>query len=73
MPEVVNPSRLGGIVRRFPLPLLRQGGDDTWDYVVNSVTELVNIPAGQVWVIQDNDGVVMSAASSPQAGRYVLD
>ncbi|CAD6591708.1 MAG: hypothetical protein TREMPRED_000170 [Tremellales sp. Tagirdzhanova-0007] len=70
--RVIIRSSANDTIGLFPLAFLRTGGDNTWAYIELVVSELIIIPDGQPWAIEDQDGMRMTGNVVPVAGVYVV-
>ena len=65
-----SPSRQ--VIGLFPVPFLRTGGDNSWEYVSRVLRELIDLPELEAHIIVDRDGLRMREGASPLPGEYTL-
>jgi hypothetical protein len=63
-------SQIGTTIASFPLEFVRRGGDDTWQYVLCVVGQLVDHPPEQLGVIKSEDGTPVNLAEAPCVGSF---
>nr|ODN73617.1 hypothetical protein L203_06670 [Cryptococcus depauperatus CBS 7841] len=54
----------------FPLDFIRQGGDNTWSYVLYVVRQLVVLEPDQLGQLQDENGAALDLNEAPKAGTF---
>nr|ODN89885.1 hypothetical protein L204_06162 [Cryptococcus depauperatus CBS 7855] len=60
----------GTFIAAFPLDFIRQGGDNTWSYVLFVVRQLVVLEPDQLGQLQDENGVELDLNEAPKAGTF---
>jgi hypothetical protein len=60
----------GTRIATFPLEFVRRGGDNTWEYILNVVTQLVDVVSDLPKVLMDEEGQVVSLDDAPWAGTF---
>jgi hypothetical protein len=63
-------SALNVLIAKFPVDFVRDGGDDTWRYIMYVVHLLVDVKLEDNWKIVDAAGDCMDLAHSPAPGIY---
>nr|ODN94504.1 hypothetical protein L204_04637 [Cryptococcus depauperatus CBS 7855] len=54
----------------FPLDFIRQGGDNTWSYVLYVVRQLVVLEPDQLGQLKDENGAELDLNEAPEAGTF---
>jgi hypothetical protein len=57
-------------IATFPLAFVQRGGDNSWQYVLNVVQQLVDQIPDRPGIITDADGVPLNLADAPSSGLY---
>ncbi|KIR31328.1 hypothetical protein L804_06632 [Cryptococcus deuterogattii 2001/935-1] len=66
-------SNTGVAIAFFPVPFIRNGGDNTWRYVLQVVNQLVESHAPHIGVIKNLEGEVLDSEAAPLSGTYVYE
>lgn len=71
--SVAIQSNTGVAIAFFPVPFIRNGGDNTWRYVLQVVNQLVESHAPHIGVIKNLEGEVLDSEAAPLSGTYVYE
>jgi hypothetical protein len=58
------------VIASFPLDFVRRGGDNTWQYVLDMVENVVDPEPGHPGVIRDSTGLPVNPEASPISGDF---
>ncbi|KAL0240172.1 hypothetical protein I308_106720 [Cryptococcus tetragattii IND107] len=66
-------SNTGLAIAFFPVPFIRNRGDNTWRYVLQVVNQLVESHAPHIGVIKNLEGEVLDSEAAPLSGTYLYE
>jgi hypothetical protein len=69
-PILIRCSRTEELIASFPLEFVQRSGDDSWQYVLDVVNQLVELSPGHPPTIRDSAGVPVQMAEHVSGGIY---
>jgi hypothetical protein len=63
----------GSTIALFPVPFVETGGDNTWQYVLDVVNQLVEPAPQHPGAIKNAAGEVLNPDAAPSSGTYLFE